>query len=125
MAVAMCASLWMITTAAAATVFELRCSATPCSYKGELIIGDAMEVKLLSGYCAECKCFQTIKWNRFAVAPKPAGAFWDHRSGVLLTLYHCPKCKGLILPITDSNDIKCCPKCGKSKVEVRAAAHLD
>ncbi|MDP6637116.1 MAG: hypothetical protein QGG42_19630 [Phycisphaerae bacterium] len=100
-------------------------TAKPCGYEAMVTIGGGMFSEQMTGYCRACKKFVHLHWTaknlppqmktRIKVKPHPIplGEVWDARTGKILTIHACPKCKGPFLEIKEFDELKHCPACNK------------
>ncbi len=97
--------------ALAGQVARVACS--NCGYTFDLAIGGGMESPAITGYCASCRDFVSIKLSSWK----------DYRGKT----YSCPKGHGPFTPIYDLSDISRfpCPKCGKRTLTAKRGMMFD
>ena len=100
--------------------------AKPCGYESRVSFGGGMFFNQITGYCRSCKKFVYLSWTRENIPagmkdrikpkarPKPLGEVWDSKTGEVMPIHACPKCKGPFLEIKKVEDLKRCPGCNKS-----------
>jgi len=98
----------------------------PCEYESQVTFGGGMFFNQITGYCCSCKKFVYLSWTKENLPaemkdrikhkprPKPLGEIWNSKTGEVMTVYACPKCKGPFLEIKKLSDLKHCPVCNKS-----------
>lgn len=128
--------------ARAGTTYEIRCLNKSCGYHGAVDIGGSMMVEEITGYCYQEHQFAELDWWRADTpqsfvdrhAPPPSGPLrkaptpvkiWSPLLGRTLSLYKCPTCPCLFLPIKDPSEIKFCPKCHEATLELTRGATFD
>jgi ssDNA-binding Zn-finger/Zn-ribbon topoisomerase 1 len=102
--------------------YPMVCSS--CGFSSRVQIGGAKKFEQMTGYCAECKKFVYVKWDRGGTKPEPIAKVWDSTSGESVEIYKCPDCSKPVIPLRASAAGKegpgfdHCPKCGKKTFEV-------
>ena len=117
---ALIACMIMTAIAYAATSRTMKCRKDSCGMTAELTLGPTMMMGRITGYCVPCKNFVTLSWKERDMrtgktgvepAPKSLGKVWYASTGITLTLYSCPKCKGPFSEIKKHADVTHCPSC--------------
>lgn len=104
--------------------FSMKCQSKTCGYESQVKFGGGMAFQQLTGYCRTCKKFVYLAWTmedspvvdpkaEKVPPPKPFGEIVDVRTGLVLTIYTCPHCKGPFAEIKSKEDLKHCPACCK------------
>lgn len=109
--------------------FSMKCRSKTCGYESEVIFGGGMAFQQLTGYCQACKKFVYLSWTLEGSPmvnpkaekiphPKALGEVLDVRTGLTLTIYACPHCKGPFAEIKAREDLRHCPVCRKPEFAV-------
>jgi hypothetical protein len=110
------------TAAFAAIGYPMQC--TSCGFSARVQIGGIRRFERMTAYCADCKKFVYIQWERGAKKPEPIAKVWDSASGESLDVFKCPECSKPVLPLrsnveqADGPGFDRCPKCGKKTFQV-------
>lgn len=99
--------------ALAGQIAKVSCTNPGCGYIFDLAIGGGRKSPSITGYCAGCRDFVSLKlasWN-------------DYRGKT----YKCPKGHGPFTPIYDLSEISQfpCPKCGQRTLQAKRGIMFD
>ena len=96
----------------AGTAYRVKCETPECRAGWSIALGGGSSFHQATGYCQSCAQFVSIKWSHKSRSPA-TWRYWDPKSGETVSLYACPTCQGLFLPIREIEDLRHCPKCRK------------
>lgn len=104
----------------AGTEYEVACENKDCGFTSNVSFGGGKAFDQITGFCIPCEKFVYISWQRNAEEPAPAAKIWDAGSGAIISLYPCPNCGNLFMPIADIQTLKYCPICRQETLKRKA-----
>lgn len=115
----------MLGTACAGSLYEVHCDAPQCGFKTTLGIGGGMVFDQASGYCRKCDKTVSVTWKRNQEKRPSKLKYWDALAGKMREIFTCPTCKGPFVMIEQIEEMKYCPKCGKSPLKSKLTVMYD
>jgi hypothetical protein len=100
----------------AGTAYKVKCETPGCRSQWSVGIGGGGLFEKETGYCMSCDTFVSVSWSR-RQRPPAALKIWDPKTGETISLYPCPRCQNLFMPIRSADDLRHCPKCKKPSLK--------
>ncbi|MBN8420169.1 MAG: hypothetical protein J0L73_14730 [Verrucomicrobia bacterium] len=115
----------MLGSVRAGSLYEVRCETSMCGFKTTLGIGGGRLFDQASGYCWKCGKTASVTWKREQEKSPLHLKFWDALCGRMREVFTCPTCKGPFVMIEQIEDMKHCPKCGKTSLKTKLTVMYD
>ncbi len=117
--------LLMLGSASAGTGYDVRCEDAKCGFTTSIGIGGGRMFEEASGYCTKCAKSVSVTWPRGEKPKAAAVRFWDAITGRVRELFRCKTCQEPFVRITQIEELKHCPKCGKASLKARRTVMYD
>ena len=116
--------------------YRLKCKNGKCNYSKNIGFGGGLSFGEIVGYCMNCNDFVCLQWESRKLmpdgsfseqtlkGPEPIDWVWDLSGEKPRAIYRCPKCGKPFMAITNIEDLKYCPKCKQSSLQIEETGLL-